>query len=78
MDGLAAMRVFVRVVEAGGLSAAGRALGLAPSSVSRRITELEQDVKHHQSTVFDVEEGAVEKNQRIAELEAELHFRKES
>ncbi len=41
MDGLAAMRVFVRVVEAGGLSAAGRALGLAPSSVSRRIAELE-------------------------------------
>lgn len=41
MDGLAAMRVFVRVVETGGLSAAGRALGLAPSSVSRRIFELE-------------------------------------
>lgn len=41
MDDLAAMRVFVRVVEAGGLSAAGRAMGLAPSSVSRRISELE-------------------------------------
>lgn len=41
MDTLAAMRVFVRVVESGGLSAAGRALGLAPSSVSRRISELE-------------------------------------
>ena len=35
------MQVFVRVVETGGLSAAGRALGLAPSSVSRRISELE-------------------------------------
>ena len=35
------MQVFVRVVEAGGLSAAGRALGLAPSSVSRRVAELE-------------------------------------
>ena len=41
MDQLAAMQVFVRVVETGGLSAAGRALGLAPSSVSRRIGELE-------------------------------------
>ena len=41
MDSLAAMRVFVRVVETGGLSAAGRALGLAPSSVSRRVGELE-------------------------------------
>ena len=41
MDGLAAMQVFVRVVETGGLSAAGRALGLAPSSVSRRVRELE-------------------------------------
>ncbi|MDX1576030.1 MAG: LysR family transcriptional regulator, partial [Kiloniellales bacterium] len=41
MDTLAAMRVFAAVVETGGLSAAGRALGLAPSSVSRRIGELE-------------------------------------
>lgn len=35
------MQVFVRVIETGGLSAAGRALGLAPSSVSRRVAELE-------------------------------------
>ena len=41
MDKLAAMLVFVRVVETGGLSAAGRALGLAPPSVSRRISDLE-------------------------------------
>ncbi len=41
MDNLAAMQVFVSVVETGGLSSAGRALGLAPSSVSRRIGELE-------------------------------------
>ncbi len=41
MDSLAAMRVLVRVVETGGFSAAGRALGMAPSSVSRRIGELE-------------------------------------
>ncbi len=41
MDHLAAMRVFASVVETGGLSAAGRALGLAPSTVSRRVAELE-------------------------------------
>lgn len=41
MDNLAAMQVFVRVVETGGLSAAGRAMALAPSSISRRISELE-------------------------------------
>lgn len=41
MDQLAAMRVFASVVETGGLSAAGRSLGLAPSSISRRIAELE-------------------------------------
>ncbi len=41
MDSLAAMQVFAKVVETGGFSAAGRALGLAPSSVSRRIGELE-------------------------------------
>ena len=44
MDSLAAMRVFVGVVDAGGLSAAGRTLGLAPSSVSRRIGELEDQL----------------------------------
>ena len=38
MDNLAAMEAFVRVVEAGGLSAAGRILGRAPSSISRRIS----------------------------------------
>ena len=44
MDHFAAMEAYVRVVEAGGLSAAGRALGLAPSSVSRRIAELEDSL----------------------------------
>ncbi len=41
MDKLVAMQVFVRVVETGSLSAAGQSLGLAPSSVSRRVVELE-------------------------------------
>ncbi|MGI9407499.1 MAG: LysR family transcriptional regulator [Hyphomicrobiaceae bacterium] len=41
MDELTGMRVFVKVVETGGLSVAARALGLAPPSVTRRINELE-------------------------------------
>ncbi len=44
MDSIAAMRVFTRVVENGSFSAAGRQLGLAPSSVSRQIGGLEQDL----------------------------------
>lgn len=38
------LRLFVLTVESGGFSAAGRRLGLAPSSVARRIEALEQDV----------------------------------
>ncbi|MEA2078369.1 MAG: LysR family transcriptional regulator, partial [Pseudomonadota bacterium] len=44
MDSVAGMRVFVRVVDAGSFSAAGRHLGIAPSSVSRQINELEEDL----------------------------------
>ena len=41
MDSVAGMRVLVRVVESGSFSAAGRQLGMAPSSISRQINELE-------------------------------------
>ena len=41
MDSVAGMRIFTRVVETGSFSAAGRLIGLAPSSVSRQIGELE-------------------------------------
>ncbi len=41
METLAGMRIFNRVVEAGSFSEAGRQLGIAPSSVSRQISELE-------------------------------------
>jgi DNA-binding transcriptional LysR family regulator len=42
MDKFAAMRVFVRIADAGNLSAAGRQLGLSLSSVSRQLLALEQ------------------------------------
>jgi DNA-binding transcriptional LysR family regulator len=42
MDLLLAMRVFVRVVECGGLSTAGRALGLGQPAVSERLRQLER------------------------------------
>lgn len=41
MDELAAMRIFAKVVETGGSAGAGRALGLAPPSVTRRVDEFE-------------------------------------
>ncbi len=41
MDRFDEMRAFVRVVEAGGISAAAEQLGLAKSAVSRRLSELE-------------------------------------
>ncbi len=44
MDTIGGMRIFSRVVEAGSFSAAGRQLGAAPSSVSRQINELENDL----------------------------------
>jgi len=45
MTTLAAIRIFNRVVEAGSFSEAGRQLGVAPSSVSRQINELEDSLR---------------------------------
>jgi DNA-binding transcriptional LysR family regulator len=44
MDSVAGMRIFARVVDSGSFSAAGRQLGVAPSSVSRQINELEEEL----------------------------------
>lgn len=44
MDNLKTMRLFLTVVQAGSLSGAGRQFGLAPASVSRQITALEDDL----------------------------------
>ncbi len=44
MDSVAGMRILVRVVDSGSFSAAARHLGVAPSSVSRQINELEEDL----------------------------------
>ena len=41
LDRLGALSLFAKAVETGSFSEAGRQLGLAPSSVSRRIVELE-------------------------------------
>ena len=42
MDKFAAMRVFVRIADAGNLSAAGRQLGQSLTSVSRQLMALEE------------------------------------
>ena len=47
MDSVAGMRVFARVVETGSFSEAGRQLGMAPSSVSRRVDDLEYELGAH-------------------------------
>lgn len=39
------LRIFVSTVERGGFSAAGKVLGLSPSSVSRHVDRLEADLK---------------------------------
>ena len=44
MDSIGGMRILVRVVDSGSFSAAARQLGVAPSSVSRQINELEEDL----------------------------------
>lgn len=44
MDQLTAIRVFVAVTEAGGLSAAGRRLGMPLTTVSRHLKALEDDL----------------------------------
>ena len=41
MDSLNAMEVFVRVVQAGSFSEAGRNLNLTPSAVSKQVSRLE-------------------------------------
>ena len=44
MDTLTGMRLFTRVADTGSFSAAGRVIGLAPSSVSRQISALENNL----------------------------------
>src|ERR1700742_2481150 len=44
MDKLAAMRVFLRVADAGSLSAAAQQLGQSLTSVSRQLTALENNL----------------------------------
>ena len=44
METIAGLRIFIRVVEAGSFSEAGRQLGMAPSSISRQINELEDSL----------------------------------
>ncbi|WP_397452364.1 LysR family transcriptional regulator [Pseudomonas sp. NA-150] len=41
MDNLEAIRLFVEAAQLGGLSAAGRKLGLSPAAASARLLKLE-------------------------------------
>lgn len=44
MEVLSGMRLFLKVVECGSLSAAGRAVGQSPAAVSRKIAQLEAEI----------------------------------
>lgn len=44
MDGLSHAEVFVRVVDAGSFSEAARQIGVTPSSISRRVSHLEESL----------------------------------
>lgn len=44
MDRLSALRLFLRVVEGGSISAAGRALGLSSTAASKRLKDLEAEL----------------------------------
>lgn len=44
MEPLHGMRLFLKVIECGSLSAAGRAIGQSPASVSRKLAQLEAEV----------------------------------
>ena len=64
MDYLAAMRVYVRVVERGGMSAAARDLGIGQPSVSERIERLEAQLgarllRRNTRTISVTDTGAV-------------------
>ncbi len=50
MDKLADMNLFVRIVNTGGLAAAGRELGLSPASVTARVNAME---KHYKTRLFN-------------------------
>ena len=45
MDRLEAMAAFVAVVEAGGFSAASRRMGIPLTTVSRRVSDLEDELR---------------------------------
>ena len=45
MDRLSAMQLFVRVIETGTISAAGRALGMSSTAASKKLQDLERDLQ---------------------------------
>ena len=53
MDQLRAMRVFARVIEAGGFAKAAAAMDIAPAVATRLVAELAQWRKSHQLPVGD-------------------------
>lgn len=78
MDRLDAMSIFLAVIEAGSLSGAARRLGMPLSTVSRKISELEEHLKtrllirsSRQLTLTDASRSYVAACKRILDLVSE-------
>ena len=50
MDRFESMSAFVAVAEAGGFSAASRALGMPLATISRKVAELEEALKEYKQS----------------------------
>lgn len=67
LDDLAKLRVFTEVVEAGTFSAAGRRLGIVPSTVSKHISSLEAQLRGQLITRSTQQLSVTELGQRFYE-----------
>ena len=74
MQDLNDMLYFAEVVDRGGFAAAGRALGIPKSRLSRRVAELEERLLRIQGHFEDQMQS---RDQRIVELEREIRAREE-
>ena len=81
MDILAAMRIFVRVVERGNMSRAARDLGIGQPAVSERINRLERHLgakllRRNTRVVSPTDEGTLfyERSKRAIEAAATLMY----
>lgn len=76
MENIESLRAFVRVVEVGSFSEAGRQLDMAPSSVSRQINEIEETIGarlfHRTTRKLSLTEAGRTYHERIVQILQDL------